>query len=133
MPDARDLELDERLWERVHACLDARRDPSEDVELARALAAQPRIAARVAALRRGLSAMESRRRRRALPLSMAAAAALALAAALWSLRAGSADAPVPPTSLALSIERGCAPPPRGEPRRLQPQPVLQWIPKGQTP
>jgi hypothetical protein len=131
MPEA--LDPESKLWERVHAHLDARRDPLEDVELARALRARPALERRVAALTRGLRALEPRRRGRARPLWIAAAAALALAAVFWSRRADPVVEPAAPASLALRIERGAAEAPRGARRRLEPQVVLHWIPQGERP
>jgi hypothetical protein len=132
MPDARDLELDERLWERVHACLDARRDPFDDAELARDLAARPTVELRVEALSAGLRRLPRPRRVRVAPLAAAALVVAALGVAVWNARPPP-QAPARATTMALEVLRGTPPPPRGALRRLEPRPVLAWTYRGELP
>jgi len=132
MPEAQLLDRDEDLWERVQACLDARRDPFDDAELARALATRPELAARVAALTAGLRRLRRPRRVRAVPLAAAALAVAALGVGLWNVRTPT-QAPAPATSIELEVVRGTPPPPRGALRRLEPRPVLAWTYTGERP
>lgn len=119
---------EERLRERVHAHLDARRDPFDDARLARELAARPRVERQVRALVGALPA----RARRLRPWAFAAAAALVLLALPVALR----RAPSPPlhaATVTLEVVRGAPETPRGAVRRLEPRPVLHWTFSGERP
>lgn len=136
--------MNEELWTRVEAALDARRDPFDDPELAAALAADPQVGPAVERLVERLERLAPTvpSGEVARPRTLAAAAALlAVGAGLFGLRALTPAEPPPPPrfngppasvawTASLVEERTYASPARMTDSTRSPRRVFEWTVTG---
>ncbi len=134
--------MDEKLWDRVNAELDARRNPFEDEELAAALARDPETESAVRRLLQRLPVLPTPaplpRARTPWPALLAAAAFLVLCLPVFQTGndglipvASNAEMPRPPRqdrelSVRLSISTTTPPRSPARPRDLSPRNILTW-------
>jgi hypothetical protein len=135
--------MDERLWQRIEAALDERRDPRADPDLARALAGAPDAAAALDRLGVGLARLDGLRRerrgRRALAFGATFAAAAVVALVLVARPEREPSSQVAHATrervvgLTLVVVREPAPEPRGERVVLAPRRLVAWTQPGVLP
>jgi hypothetical protein len=136
--------MNEALWRRVDAALDARVDPFDDPDLAAALAGDPEAERAVRLLSGRLAVLADPGRVARRPALVRRVATVA--AALFTLFIGAAylkqaqtETPVTPAysadlvrTVSLVVERTSPPPARGARVVLEPRFVMEWSLEGDT-